>query len=514
MLLLAAWACAGLGATAGAQPGLAVGDPPLPAAAAAPWTDAVAALEAAAISPRPWSPDARAWRSALAALATAAEAALAHPAPLRASLRAHVAVGWWVRAAAAADALAARAVADPWADPDEPVPDLAPARLRDVAAEAWRELGFARYQAGDLEGAQGVFARWVEALPDDPEALRWIGRVLLERAEPDAALPYLERWVALRPDDAEAAYFVDQARLAIRVGSVASAGFQDGLAAHAAGDLAAAAEAFDAARAAAPAFADAHAWAGRVALERGAPAAAVAAFESAAALRPEDPAVAYFLGVARTQEAFGVAAGSAFYAGIEAYEAGDVPAAAERFGEAVAANDRFVEAWVWRARTLQETGRLAAAEAAWSSVVELDPDDARALFFRERLRQQLAYGVDADPEVAAAFAAGVAAFEAADLATARARFESVVAADPGSALGWSWLGRVAYTVRDFAAAAEAYGRAAELLPDDPDVAWFAEDAARRAAPDEPPEDVTPDDAPDAAPAAAEPPAEPPEPEAP
>jgi tetratricopeptide (TPR) repeat protein len=486
-LLLAAWVGAGPGGFAWAQPGLATGDPPLPAAAATPWDVAVAALDAAASSPRPWSPDARAWRAALDALATAAEVAPEHPALLRASLRAHVAVGWWIRAAAAADALAARPVDDPWADPDERVPDLPPERLRDVAADAWRELGFARYQAGDLEGAQAVFARWVAALPDDPEALRWIGRVLLERADPEAALPYLERWVALRPDEADAAYFVDRARLAIRVGTAASTAFQDGLAAHAAGDLPAAAAAFDAARAAAPGFADAHAWAGRVALEQGAPAAAVAAFEAAAAARPGDPAVGYFLDVARTQEAFGVAAGRAFYAGIAAYEAGDLATAAERFGEAVAANDGFVEAWVWRARTLQETDRLAAAEAAWSRVVELDPDDARALFFRQRLRQQLAYGADADPEVAAAFAAGVAAFEAADLDAARARFEDVVAADPGSALGWSWLGRVTYTVRDFAAAAEAYGRAAELLPGDADVAWFAEDAARRAAPpDEPP----------------------------
>ena len=164
-----------------------------------------------------------------------------------------------------------------------------------------------------------------------------------------------------------------------------------------------------------------------------------------------------------------------------------------------AASAGFVEAWVWRARSLQEVGQLEAAEGAWSRVVELDPEDGRARFFRDRLREQLAYGRDADPEVAAAFAAGVAAFEAADLATARARFEEVVAADPGSGLAWSWLGRVASTVRDFAVAAVAYARAAELLPDDADVAWFAEDAAIRAAPEgagDPDPDGDPDPEPD------------------
>ena len=82
------------------------------------------------------------------------------------------------------------------------------------------------------------------------------------------------------------------------------------------------------------------------------------------------------------------------------------------------------------------------------------------------------------------------------MATARARFEAVVAADPGSGIAWSWLGRVTYTVRDFAAAADAYGRAAELLPDDADVAWFAEDAAFRAAPPPRPTRRRPDADPD------------------
>lgn len=496
--LLACLVGACLVGSAAAQVGFAPGDPPLPAAAAAAWSGAVDALEEAVGSPRPWTPDAPAWRTALVAVRGAVDAAPGHPVPLRASLRTHVAVGWWVRAVAAVDALEAARPEDPWSEPASPVP-APPGTLLEAATEALREYGFARYQAGDREAALATFARWVELVPDDPDAHRWLGRVLLEGGDPVAALPHLRRWAALRPDSPEAAYFVTEAELGERVGVVASSAFRRGLAAYEAGDLEAAGEAFEEARQAAPEYPDAHAWAGRVALESGDPARAVAAFTAAVELRPEDAGLAYFLRAAELERDFGIEAGGAFLDGLAAYERGDLEAAGALFGAATEANPGFVEAWVWRARSLQEAGALEAAEAAWARVVELDPADERARFFRNRLREHLAYGRDADPEVAAAFASGVAAFEAADLATARARFEAVVAADPDSGLAWSWLGRVAYTVRDFAAAATAYARAAELLPDDADVAWFAEDAAFRAAPEVDPEDADPDPDPDADP---------------
>ena len=493
--------CACLVGSAAAQAGFAPSDPPLPAVAADAWTRAVDALAVAAVSPQPWTPDAPAWRTALVAVRAAVDAAPGHPAPLRASLRTHVAVGWWVRAVTVLEALEVARPTEPWADATTPVPATS-GTLLEVATEALREFGFARYQAGDADAALATFVRWAELDPEDPDAQRWMGRVLLEGGDPVAALPYLRRWAALRPDDPDAAYFVAEAEFGERVGVAASGAFRRGMASYEAGDLEGAAAAFAEARAAAPEYADAHAWAGRVALESSDPATAVAAFVQALEVRPGDAGFAYFLRVAQVERDFGVTAGRAFFEGLTAYERGDLEAATARFVAATEANAGFVEAWVWRARSLQEGGDLQAAEAAWSRVVELDAADERARFFRDRLREQLAYGRDADPEIAAAFAAGVAAFEAADMETARARFEAVVAADPGSGLAWSWFGRVAYTVRDFAAAATAYARAAELLPDDADVAWFAEDAAFRADPDagtDGQSDGEPDGEPDAEP---------------
>jgi cytochrome c-type biogenesis protein CcmH/NrfG len=150
----------------------------------------------------------------------------------------------------------------------------------------------------------------------------------------------------------------------------------------------------------------------------------------------------------------------------------------------VAAAAGFGEAWAWLGRVRQEQGRYAAAEDAWARVLAIDPGDERARGFLNLAREQRAYAAEGSGGSAAAaeaFATGVAAFERAELALAADRFREVVAIDPDSVLGWTWLGRVAYTQRDFPLAADAYGRALELDPEDDDVAWFAAEAAARAA---------------------------------
>jgi tetratricopeptide (TPR) repeat protein len=233
-----------------------------------------------------------------------------------------------------------------------------------------------------------------------------------------------------------------------------------------------------------PSFADAHAWAGRVALEDERPADAVEHYRAALALRPDDAGLAYFVRIAETQRDHGVTAGRAFFDGVRAYESGALERAGEAFELAVAAAAGFGEAWAWLGRVRQEQGRFAAAEDAWARVLALDPGDERARGFLNLAREQRAYadeGPGGSAVAAEAFAAGVAAFERADLTVAAARFREVVSLDPASVLGWTWLGRVAYTQRDFALAADAYGRALELEPGDEDVAWFAADAAARAA---------------------------------
>ena len=489
--LLRTWwlaALLSLAAAAAAQAGVAPGEPALPASAEAAFAEARAAAAAAVASPPPRHPDAPAWRTALATSRAAVDAAPGHPATHRLLFRVYALVGWWVRAVEAAEELRGVALAldppagDPWADAVPVVPD-GPSTL-DLVGRAYAEMGFSRYQVGAWEQALLAYERWLEAFPDEPDALRWIGRIRLERDDPEGALPYWERLVELRPEDEAARHFLTAARLGVQVGPAASRAFQQGLARYEAGDLAAAAEGFGSALEAAPSFADAHAWAGRVALEDERPADAAGHYRAALELRPDDAGLAYFLRVAETQRDRGVTAGRAFFDGLTAYESGALDRAGEAFELAVAADAAFGEAWAWLGRVRQEQGRYAAAEDAWARVLALDPGDERARGFLNLAREQRAYadeGSGGSAAAAEAFAAGVGAFERAELSLAAARFREVVAVDPASVLGWTWLGRVAYTQRDFASAADAYGRALELAPEDDDIAWFAADAAARAA---------------------------------
>ncbi len=465
----------------------------------------------AVVSELPWHPDAPAWAPLLAAVRTAERAAPGHPAVLRVQLRSYALTGWWVRAADVAEDLAAARPDDPWADGEVLLPD-GPS-TRELAGRTFSGLGFVRYQAdGPSDDALDAYLRWLEVMPDEPEALRWVGRLRLERQDPQGALPYWRRLLELLPDDAGARFFLDQADIGSRYGPEASAAFQEGLTAYRSGDLPTAAERFELARQRAPSFAEAHAWAGAVALERAMPAEAVVRYQRAVELRPEEATWAFFLRQASTQAEHGIAAAEAFFAGLNLYEADEADEAMASFEAAVEASPAFAEAWAWLGRVRQEQGLFEAAETAWATAVSLRPDDDNARSFLQLAQQQSAYqaaegGSDAQATAAAAvdFAAGVAAFERSELEEAVARFRAVVNVDPGSGLGWTWLGRVAYTLRDFDLAADAYAVAAALAPTDDDLAWFAEDAAFRAGRLPPEDDAVPnirpspvDDAPDEA----------------
>ena len=471
-------------------------DAPLPAAAEAAMDRGSAAALQGLADPTPPHPDHHVWRQVLEAAQEAVEI-VDHAVTQRYLARAYALTGWSVRALRTFDELVA--AGHPLDVPAERlVPDVASSTLY---ARVAAEQAFARYQAGDAEGAERTFARWEALDPDATEALRWLGRLASERGDPEAALPYWERLVELAPDDEAAAFSLREAQREVAVGPVAAAAFRDGIQAYELGDVERAFEAFAAAHGANPEYVEAAVWAGRSALELGRAETALRYWTLVSEARPDDGGAAYFRRVAQDQVTFGVAAGRAFYDGLAAYDRSALDAALDAFEAAVAANDAFTQAWVWLARTRQETGRYEAAVRAWERVMALDPDDARARYFAALARQQ--QGVR--PEAGAAFAAAVAAYESADLVLARDLFENVVAIDPDSATAWGWVGRVAFGERRYDDAAFAYGRAAELDPSDDDLAFFAAESAALAqearAAEEPDATPDPDEAPDDGPEA-------------
>ncbi|MDZ7704070.1 MAG: tetratricopeptide repeat protein [Trueperaceae bacterium] len=206
------------------------------------------------------------------------------------------------------------------------------AQLAGVGAE----LGYARYQAGDLAGALGYYERLYDLNPDDTDALRWIGRIYFERGEPATALPY---WREAAARDAEGAdYYLRRTEQQIAVGVNASDTFHQGIAAYHAGELEAALGHFERATRYNDSFAEAFAWTGRVNLELSRPAAAVSAWQQVVALTPSDDGARYFLDVAEAQCDWGVDAATAFYDGLSRYNEGRIAEASERFAEAAQAN--------------------------------------------------------------------------------------------------------------------------------------------------------------------------------
>lgn len=356
-------------------------------------------------------------------------------------------------------------------DPDAPT-------SRELFAEAGTELGYARYQAGAPDEAIPFYEEVVAQLPEHRESLRWLGRIHFEAGRAEEALPYWERLAGLEPEDESVAYYLERTRERIDVGVAAADAYSAGIARYEEGDIAGALGSFEAALDANPEYLQAVIWAGRSALDLGLSERAVLWWQRAIELDPDDARSRYFLQVAQTQARYGAAATEAYFRGQGLYTEGDVAGANEAFVAAARAAEAFNDAWVWAARTHQELGRPAEAIFYWQGVLRLDPADERAEYFLGQAQNQLSYGIEAGE----AFTRAVRAYQLGELDTAEKAFAEAVAVNDDFAAAWGWLGRIAFAERRFDDAARAYGRAAELRPDNEDYAFFAAEAERLANP--------------------------------
>lgn len=423
------------------------------------------------------TPDRPLWQEALELGRAAVDETPDDPEAIHFLARAYSEVRWYIRAwgywqdwFAAGGSLAdvPRTAVD-MTGPDAP-------SSRELFAEAGTELGFARYQAGDLDAALPYYEAVVARLPDQAEALRWLGRIHFEEGRAEQALPYWERLSELRPGDESVTYWLERTRERLEVGVDAADAFDRGIGSYEAGDLAGALSAFEAALDANAEYEEAAIWAARTALDLGLSDKAVRYWQVVTTLSPEDGRARYFLQVARTQAEHGPEATEAYFRGQGHYAEGDLQAANEAFVEAARASSEFVDAWVWAARTYQELGNPAEAIYWWQGVLRLDPDDSRAEYFLTQAQNQLAHGVAAGE----AFTRAVRAYQVADVAAAEAAFREAVEANPEFAAAWGWLGRIAFADERYDDAAQAFSRAAELRPDNEDYAFFAAEARRLA----------------------------------
>lgn len=134
---------------------------------------------------------------------------------------------------------------------------------------------------------------------------------------------------------------------------------------------------------------EAHRWLGRILLELRLPEQAVVAWRNYLDLDPADEGAQYFLSLAQAQARHGIDAANDFFAGVEAYDKGQMTAARTSFASAAARNQDYAEAWAWLGRVAFEQKLYADAAVAYRRASLLEPDNATYAWFRresERLQ--------------------------------------------------------------------------------------------------------------------------------
>lgn len=209
-------------------------------------------------------------------------------------------------------------------------------------------------------------------------------------------------------------------------------------------------------------------WAARTALEAGNYAEAQSLYARALTLKPGDRTLTYFQTLAQSAGRYGPAATRAFSRAYAELDAGRKAQALAGFQEAARAAPNFAEAWREAGRLALELGNAPAARAAYQGAVALPAATASDRYNLALAQEGERYGLKA----VQAFRAAYARYTAGDRAAAEAGFLNAARQSPEYAKAWAWLGRVRYEAKNFAGAAEAYGRAVQLDPADRSSAYF------------------------------------------
>lgn len=360
---------------------------------------------------------------------------------------------------------------------------LAEAKKENIDAETMfvrsiSEMGYARYQAKDLSAAIPFYKNVLEILPNNTEAIRWLGRIYLEQSNPQEALKYWETLARLEPNDSGAQYFLNLSKRHLKIGIAASEAFETGINAYEHGDFPKALEAFKLSVAANPSYVTAYAWAARTSTDMGQPSLALDFWNRVLELEPNYEGAQYFADIAKSQSRWGAVAANEYFQGQEFYLQGNLVAALPHFEQAYSYNGNFKDAAVWTARVYGELGQPNKAEFYWKKVLLIDPNDKRARDFIRETQIESVYGIDAGD----AFVKGVGAFERSQFDEAEKLFKIATTKNPSFAEAWGYLGRLYFTLADYPKAASAYGRALTLDPSSEGYRYFANESLRLANP--------------------------------
>lgn len=138
-----------------------------------------------------------------------------------------------------------------------------------------------------------------------------------------------------------------------------------------------------------PALVDAHYWLGRILMEKGRFQDAVAALEQAQKADPENKSVAWLLKETKGRLDKGDAAFAHYSQAYTLYEQKKLDEALQQYELAVQANPKFTDAHAWIARIYMEKGQYNRAVDKWNAVLQLEPGNKRAAWFRNQARSKL-----------------------------------------------------------------------------------------------------------------------------
>lgn len=209
-------------------------------------------------------------------------------------------------------------------------------------------------------------------------------------------------------------------------------------------------------------------WAARTALEAGNYAQAGQLYDRALTLKPGDKTLTYFRDLSSRASRYGPAATRAFSRAFEDLEAGRREKALEGFQEAARTAANFAEAWRQAGKLALDLGNAQAAVAAYQGVSTLPEASAADRFNLTLAQEGVQYGLNA----VRTFREAYANYAAGHRSAAEAGFRAATTQNPRYAKAWAWLGRVRYEAKNHAGAAEAYGQAVGLDPNDRASAHF------------------------------------------
>ena len=216
----------------------------------------------------------------------------------------------------------------------------------------------------------------MDLAPGHPEPMRFLARAY---SLSNWHGPAVDMWQAFLGASGE--FAEDDAELYSR------SAIEYAYAAYQVGDLELAAERYEQITTVLPENVEAHRWLGRILLEMRLPEQAVAAWRTVVELEPGSPGAEYFLELSQAQARWGVDAANSFYAGVAAYEAGDLTRARNSFAAATARNDAYAAAWAWLGRVYFEQELYGDANLAYERARTLAPDvQAYQWFARESAR--------------------------------------------------------------------------------------------------------------------------------